>query len=72
VTAPEEYVTHPASGFQAMAVAPVVDGVPDLSHIVVAYAGTNPDHRADLLEDVETVVGGMQGPRSQVADAQPT
>jgi hypothetical protein len=61
---------HSANGFQAMAVAPVVDGVPDLSHIVVSYAGTNPEHRADLLEDVETVVGGTQGPMSQVADAQ--
>ncbi|HEV7185520.1 MAG: hypothetical protein ACHP7F_06520 [Actinomycetales bacterium] len=61
---------HPANGFQAMAVAPVVDGVPDLSHIVVSYAGTNAEHRADILEDVETVVGGTQGPLSQVADAQ--
>lgn len=60
---------HPANGFQAMAVVPVVDGVPDLSQIVVSYAGTNPEHRADLLEDVETVVGGTQGPLSQVADA---
>jgi hypothetical protein len=61
---------HPANGFQAMAVVPVVDGVPDMSHIVVSYAGTNPNHRADVLEDVETVVGGTQGPTSQVADAQ--
>ncbi|MEO7015384.1 MAG: hypothetical protein ABI130_13625 [Leifsonia sp.] len=60
---------HSANGFQAMAVAPVVDGVPDLSHIVVSYAGTNAEHRADILEDVETVVGGTQGPLSQVADA---
>lgn len=61
---------HPANGFQAMAVAPVVGGMPDLSRIVVSYAGTNPGHRADLLEDVETIVGGDKGPLSQVADAQ--
>ncbi|MFE4468038.1 hypothetical protein ACFRFH_04395 [Leifsonia sp. NPDC056824] len=60
---------HPANGFQAIAVAPIVDGVPDMSHIVVSYAGTNPDHRADLLEDVVTIVGSTQGPLSQVADA---
>jgi hypothetical protein len=60
---------HPANGFQAMAVAPLVDGVPDLSHIVVSYAGTNPEHRADVLEDVETVVGGTQGLLSQAAEA---
>lgn len=62
--------TNAANGFQAMAVAPVVNGKPDMSHIVVSYAGTNPDHRADLLEDIETVVGGTQGPMSQVRDAQ--
>lgn len=60
---------HAANGFQAMAVAPVVGGVPDLSRIVVSFAGTNPAHRADILEDVETVVAGTQGPLSQVADA---
>ncbi len=61
---------HPANGFQAIAVAPLVDGIPDLSHIVVSYAGTNPNHRADLVEDVMTIVGGTQGPLSQVVDAQ--
>ncbi len=61
---------HAANGYQAMAVAPLVDGVPDLSNIVVSYAGTNPEHRADILEDAETVVGITQGPLSQAADAQ--
>ncbi|MEY9852192.1 pimeloyl-ACP methyl ester carboxylesterase [Leifsonia sp. EB41] len=60
---------YPSNGFQAMAVVPVVDGVPDMSHIVVAYAGTNPDHRADILADVETIVGGAPGPMTQVLDA---
>ncbi|WP_431219694.1 hypothetical protein [Leifsonia xyli] len=60
---------NPVNGFQAMAVAPVVHGVVDEDHIVIAYAGTNPDHRADLMEDVETVVGGQQGVGSQVLDA---
>ena len=61
---------HAANGFQAMAVVPVVGGVPDMSQIVVSFAGTNPDHRADVLADVETIVGGAQGPMSQVLDAQ--
>lgn len=61
---------NPVNGFQAMAVVPVVNGIPDMSHIVVSYAGTNPDHRADILADVETVVGGAHGPMSQVLDAQ--
>lgn len=60
---------NPANGFQGMAVAPVVNGVVDTSRIVIVYAGTNPDHRADLLEDAVTVVGGKQGPGSQVLDA---
>ncbi|MEV8214338.1 hypothetical protein [Leifsonia sp. NPDC077715] len=60
---------HEANGFQAMAVAPVVNGVVDTSHVVVVYAGTNPDHRADILEDVSTVIGGKNGPGSQVLDA---
>ena len=58
-----------SNGFQAMAVAPVVKGVVDTSHVVVVFAGTNPDHRADLLEDISTVVGGQRGPGSQVLDA---
>lgn len=60
---------HAANGFQAMAVAPIVDGAPDTSQIIVAYAGTNPEHRADILEDAKTVVGGTQGQLSQVPDA---
>ena len=60
---------HEVNGFQAMAVAAVVNGAVDRSHIVVVYAGTNPDHRADILEDITAVVGGKQGPGSQVLDA---
>src|SRR5947209_2250248 len=52
--------TNAVNGFQAMAVAPVVNGHADTSQITISYAGTNPDHRADLLADVQTVVGGQQ------------
>ncbi|QNE33813.1 hypothetical protein [Leifsonia shinshuensis] len=66
-------VLHAASnaitGFQAMAVAPIVDGRPDLSHIVISYAGTNPEHRADLLADAQSVVGGRTGPGTQAFEA---
>ncbi|NUU05102.1 hypothetical protein [Leifsonia sp. C5G2] len=41
--------TNPISGFQGMAVVPVVDGAPDFSQLIVSYAGTNPDHRADAI-----------------------
>ncbi|MDR6971406.1 hypothetical protein [Leifsonia shinshuensis] len=58
-----------ANGFQAMAVAPVVNGRVDSSDIVVSYAGTNPDHRADVLADAQSVVGDHQGAGTQVLDA---
>lgn len=60
---------NPMNGFQAMAVVPVVGGKPDMSRVTVSFAGTNPDHRADVLSDVESVVAGGQGPGSQVMDA---
>lgn len=61
--------TNPVNGFQGMAVVPVVNGVPDYSQMIVSYAGTNPDHRADLIADVVTVVGLQSGPGTQAADA---
>ena len=61
--------TNPVTGFQAMAVVPVVNKVPDYSHVTVAFAGTNPDHRADMLADVESVVGGASGVGTQVDEA---
>lgn len=61
---------NPVNGFQAMAVVPVVNGVPDMSQIIVTYAGTNPDHRADVLADVESVVGNQQVIGSQIDDAE--
>ncbi|WP_158863555.1 hypothetical protein [Leifsonia sp. AG29] len=59
----------PVNGFQAMAVAPVVNGVADTSRITVAYAGTNPGHRADAVADVQTVFGGQHGWGTQTEDA---
>ncbi|MGO4595114.1 hypothetical protein AB4Z18_14960 [Leifsonia sp. 2TAF2] len=61
--------TNPLNGFQAAAVAPVVNDRADTSRITVAFAGTNPNHRADVLADVQSVVGGLQGPGTQVEDA---
>ena len=37
---------------QAMTVAPVKDGVVDYSQLTIAYAGTNPDDKVDLVTDV--------------------
>lgn len=36
---------------QAMAVAPIKDGVVDWSQVMIAYAGTNPEDKVDLLTD---------------------
>lgn len=61
--------TNPVSGFQGMAVVPVVNGAPDYSQLIVSYAGTNPDHRADAIADVVTVVGVQSGSGTQAAEA---
>ena len=41
---------------QAMTVAPVKDGVVDYSQLTIAYAGTNPDDKVDLVTDVTEVM----------------
>lgn len=61
---------NPGNGFQAMAVAPVVNDEPDTSQITVSYAGTNPNHRADILADIQSIVGDQRGPGTQLMDAQ--
>lgn len=63
-------LTDPRSGIQAMAVVPVVDGQADYSKVIVSYAGTNPDERADTLADLQSVIGGRSGPGTQVFAAQ--
>ncbi|MGT2771365.1 hypothetical protein [Streptococcus marimammalium] len=49
------------NGMQAMAVAPIVDGEPDLSHIVIAYAGTNSSDIRDLWADITAIGLGDTG-----------
>ena len=45
-------------GMQAMAVAPLdKQGVPDLSQIVISYAGTNPGDWKDVETDLRTIGG---------------
>lgn len=46
-----ELSANAENGFQAMAVAPVTNGVVDLSHIVIAYAGTNFGDPHDVAAD---------------------
>ncbi|MEX2784689.1 triacylglycerol lipase, partial [Streptococcus sp. H49] len=43
------------NGMQAMAVAPIVDGEPDTSQIVIAYAGTNRLDSKDLSTDIQSL-----------------
>ena len=43
------------TGFQAMAVAPIVDGQPDMSHIYISYAGTNFDDINDVVTDANNI-----------------
>ena len=45
-----------SNGMQAMAVAPLdKNGKPDLSHIVVAYAGTNSSDLKDIQTDIQSI-----------------
>lgn len=60
---------NPVNGFQAMAVAPVVNGKADTSRVVITYAGTNPEHRADIVTDVQSVLDNQQLIGTQVVDA---
>jgi hypothetical protein len=62
--------TDPVSGFQAMAAVPIVGGKPDFSHVYVAFAGTNPDDRADITADFVTVYGGRTGLGTQLHEAE--
>ena len=61
--------TDSVTGFQAMAVVPLVDGAADYSKVFVAYAGTNPGDRADVVADAQSVVGGQSVAGTQVFEA---
>lgn len=61
--------TDPETGFQAMAVVPILGGEPDFSKVVVSYAGTNPDDRADIVADLQSVIGEKSGVGTQVPAA---
>ncbi len=62
--------TDAATGFQGMAVVPVVDGHPDYSEVYIAFAGTNADDRADVVADLVSVVGRRTGEGTQVREAE--
>ncbi|SFL81906.1 DUF6792 domain-containing protein [Leifsonia sp. CL147] len=57
----DDTFTDPASGFQGISAVQVVNGQPDYSEVVVAFAGTNPVDLGDLGTDGGTVVGGQNG-----------
>ncbi|WP_321387083.1 lipase [uncultured Enterococcus sp.] len=48
------------NGMQAMAVAPIVNGKPDTSQVVIAYAGTNQSDSLDIATDAQTVGLGLE------------
>ncbi|HFU3716722.1 TPA: hypothetical protein ACGO5M_002152 [Streptococcus suis] len=48
-----------ANGMQAMAVAPVVNGVVDYDNVTIAYAGTNFGDAKDRQTDLNSVIGGQ-------------
>lgn len=54
----EDPVSDPATGFQAITVAPLVNGLPDTSQLFISYAGTNPANHADINADAQTVIAG--------------
>ncbi|WP_413524767.1 hypothetical protein [Carnobacterium divergens] len=43
------------NGMQAIAVAPIKNGKPDTSQVVIAFAGMNADDGLDILIDTQTV-----------------
>ena len=47
-----------SNGMQAMAVAPIINGKPDTSQIIIAYAGTNKFDTDDLQTDYQMIFGG--------------
>lgn len=47
------------NGMQAMAVAPIVNGKPNTSQVVIAYAGTNQSDSLDIATDLQTVGLGL-------------
>lgn len=47
------------NGMQAMAVAPVVNGVVDYDNVTIAYAGTNFGDAKDRQTDLNSVIGGQ-------------
>ncbi|WP_460633995.1 hypothetical protein [Leifsonia lichenia] len=57
------------TGLQAIAVAPLVDGLPDFSHVCVSFAGTNPGHHADISADAQIVIGGETATATQAGQA---
>ena len=55
------------NGMQAMAVAPLdKNGKPNLSHIVVAYAGTNSSDLKDIQTDIQSIGLGSNKLRKEV------
>ncbi|MBC1513709.1 hypothetical protein [Listeria booriae] len=53
-----EVADNNKNGMQAMAVAPIKDGIADTSEVIIAYAGTDFDDNLDVLTDASTVMGG--------------
>ena len=53
------------TGFQAVAVAPIVDGKPDYNHVTVAYAGTNfsdsHDDDTDYVDIADNITSWVSG-----------
>lgn len=62
-------VSDPVTGFQAVAVAPMVNGQPDYSQVHFTYAGTNPAHSADIRTDVQEILGGRAASATQAEQA---
>ncbi|MFJ8893928.1 hypothetical protein ACIRCZ_05035 [Leifsonia sp. NPDC102414] len=61
--------SDPVTGFQGMAVAPLVDGLPDYSQVHVSFAGTNPGHHADISADAQIVLGQETASATQAGQA---
>ncbi|MFD0704466.1 hypothetical protein ACFQY8_01700 [Alloscardovia venturai] len=56
------------NGFQGMAIAPIVNGKPDYSDVVISYAGTDPVDSRDISTDVNLIINGYTGKTSITVD----
>lgn len=57
-----EFENREIDGFQAMAVAPIVNSMPDKTKIIIAFAGTNKENEQEITADLQNVIAKAEQP----------